>query len=266
MPSHNGIWQWALQNGILPCAYNHCINRWIAAPVKKELSCVLFCILGCYLHPPEDSPGRHGPGIHLSDLWALLPCCYDSREFISINSVSPQAAVLRRMCEWLILTVWIIPAVLYGLWCLSFLQGKMVLQLSKEPSARLLKHVVRCYLRLSDNSRWIDCFLYCDMSDNAKVKKKKNCLALTLLTLPFVLIQSQRSTEAVPPWSAQRHHFCPSLEGRHHHQALAGPAGEEPAGGTGHRSQRHSSSSTVTSPPSLTFPTRRTPAQNCRTA
>ncbi|XP_011356901.1 CCR4-NOT transcription complex subunit 9 [Pteropus vampyrus] len=32
-------------------------------------------------------------------------------------------------------------------------QGKMVLQLSKEPSARLLKHVVRCYLRLSDNPR-----------------------------------------------------------------------------------------------------------------
>ncbi len=30
----------------------------------------------------------------------------------------------------------------------------MVLQLSKEPSARLLKHVVRCYLRLSDNSRY----------------------------------------------------------------------------------------------------------------
>ncbi|XP_064385539.1 CCR4-NOT transcription complex subunit 9-like isoform X2 [Halichondria panicea] len=29
--------------------------------------------------------------------------------------------------------------------------GKMVQQLAKEPSARLLKHVVRCYLRLSDN-------------------------------------------------------------------------------------------------------------------
>lgn len=42
----------------------------------------------------------------------------------------------------------------------SFFQGKMVLQLSKEPSARLLKHVVRCYLRLSDNSRWFECFLY----------------------------------------------------------------------------------------------------------
>ena len=31
--------------------------------------------------------------------------------------------------------------------------GLMVLNLAKDPSARLLKHVVRCYLRLSDNSR-----------------------------------------------------------------------------------------------------------------
>jgi len=31
--------------------------------------------------------------------------------------------------------------------------GKMVIALAKEPSARLLKHVVRCYLRLSDNHR-----------------------------------------------------------------------------------------------------------------
>ncbi|KAG5214060.1 hypothetical protein JEQ12_009846 [Ovis aries] len=35
----------------------------------------------------------------------------------------------------------------------AMILGKMVLQLSKEPSARLLKHVVRCYLRLSDNPR-----------------------------------------------------------------------------------------------------------------
>lgn len=27
-----------------------------------------MCILGRDLHPPEDSPGRHGPGVHLSDL------------------------------------------------------------------------------------------------------------------------------------------------------------------------------------------------------
>lgn len=35
----------------------------------------------------------------------------------------------------------------------AIILGKMVIQLAKEPSARLLKHVVRCYLRLSDNPR-----------------------------------------------------------------------------------------------------------------
>ena len=30
----------------------------------------------------------------------------------------------------------------------------MVVTLAKEPSVRLLKHVVRCYLRLSDNLRY----------------------------------------------------------------------------------------------------------------
>ena len=30
----------------------------------------------------------------------------------------------------------------------------MVLALAKDQSARLLKHVVRCYLRLSDNARY----------------------------------------------------------------------------------------------------------------
>lgn len=43
-------------------------------------------------------------------------------------------------------------------------QAKMVQSLAKEPSARLLKHVVRCYLRLSDNpryARFTHCF-YCE--------------------------------------------------------------------------------------------------------
>lgn len=31
----------------------------------------------------------------------------------------------------------------------------MVVSLAKEPSTRLLKHVVRCYLRLSDNPRYV---------------------------------------------------------------------------------------------------------------
>ncbi|CAO1419829.1 unnamed protein product [Diamesa hyperborea] len=35
----------------------------------------------------------------------------------------------------------------------AIILGKMVIALAKEPSSRLLKHVVRCYLRLSDNAR-----------------------------------------------------------------------------------------------------------------
>lgn len=35
----------------------------------------------------------------------------------------------------------------------AMILGKMVIQLSKDQSARLLKHVIRCYLRLSDNPR-----------------------------------------------------------------------------------------------------------------
>ncbi|PAV80205.1 hypothetical protein WR25_20083 [Diploscapter pachys] len=35
----------------------------------------------------------------------------------------------------------------------AMILGKMVLKLAREPSARLLKHVIRCYSRLSDNAR-----------------------------------------------------------------------------------------------------------------
>lgn len=37
----------------------------------------------------------------------------------------------------------------------AIILGKMVISLAKEPSARLLKHVVRCYLRLTDNPRLV---------------------------------------------------------------------------------------------------------------
>lgn len=37
-----------------------------------------------------------------------------------------------------------------------YIQGKMVLALEREPSTRLLRHVVGCYVRLSENSRYTD--------------------------------------------------------------------------------------------------------------
>jgi hypothetical protein len=36
--------------------------------------------------------------------------------------------------------------------------GSMVVMLQEQPSVRLLKHVVRCYLRLSDNARYVHTF------------------------------------------------------------------------------------------------------------
>lgn len=57
----------------------------------------------------------------------------------------------------------------------AMILGKMVLHLSKEPSARLLKHVVRCYLRLSDNPRARDALRLC-LPDQLKDNTFSNCL------------------------------------------------------------------------------------------
>lgn len=43
----------------------------------------------------------------------------------------------------------------------AIILGKMVIHLAKEPSVRLLKHVVRCYLRLSDNHRACEALQQC---------------------------------------------------------------------------------------------------------
>ena len=70
--------------------------------------------------------------------------------------------------------------------------GKMVIQLSKEPSQRLLKHVVsdpgcisvppyyhdsqvRCYLRLSDNTRACEALCQC-LPDQLKDETFAVCL------------------------------------------------------------------------------------------
>jgi len=57
----------------------------------------------------------------------------------------------------------------------AMILGKMVLSLAKEPSARLLKHVVRCYLRLSDNSRAREALRQC-LPDQLKDSTFQACL------------------------------------------------------------------------------------------
>ena len=53
--------------------------------------------------------------------------------------------------------------------------GLMVLNLAKEPSSRLLKHVVRCYLRLSDNPRAKEALKAC-LPDQLKDQTFAECL------------------------------------------------------------------------------------------
>jgi cell differentiation protein RCD1 homolog len=53
--------------------------------------------------------------------------------------------------------------------------GKMVISLSKEQSARLLKHVIRCYLRLSDNPRAREALRHC-LPDQLKDSTFLSCL------------------------------------------------------------------------------------------
>lgn len=57
----------------------------------------------------------------------------------------------------------------------AMILGKMVISLAKEQSARLLKHVVRCYLRLSDNPRAREALRQC-LPDQLKDNTFMNCL------------------------------------------------------------------------------------------
>lgn len=57
----------------------------------------------------------------------------------------------------------------------AMILGKMVIALGKEPSARLLKHVVRCYLRLSDNQRACEALCQC-LPDQLKDDTFATCL------------------------------------------------------------------------------------------
>lgn len=57
----------------------------------------------------------------------------------------------------------------------AMILGKMVLALAKDQSARLLKHVIRCYLRLSDNPRAREALRQC-LPDHLKNNTFHTCL------------------------------------------------------------------------------------------
>ena len=61
----------------------------------------------------------------------------------------------------------------------ALILGKMVHGLAKQQSQRLLKHVVRCYLRLSDNSRAREALRQC-LPEPLKHQTFANCLKVKL--------------------------------------------------------------------------------------
>lgn len=90
----------------------------------------------------------------------------------------------------------------------AMILGKMVLSLAKEQSARLLKHVVRCYLRLSDNPRAREALRQClpdQLKDNTFAnclkddKSTKNWLTHLLKNLEATPVNDPRSLGTMPP-------------------------------------------------------------------
>lgn len=85
----------------------------------------------------------------------------------------------------------------------ALILGKMVHGLAKQQSARLLKHVVRCYLRLSDNSRAREALRQC-LPEPLKDVTFATCLRddpatkRWLTTLLYNLSEAPASSQQVP--------------------------------------------------------------------
>lgn len=78
----------------------------------------------------------------------------------------------------------------------AMILGKMVISLEKDHSARLLKHVVRCYLRLSDNARAREALRQC-LPDQLRDATFTSCLSEDKSTKNW-LTQLIKNLEAVP--------------------------------------------------------------------
>ncbi|XP_015906405.1 CCR4-NOT transcription complex subunit 9 [Parasteatoda tepidariorum] len=84
----------------------------------------------------------------------------------------------------------------------AMILGKMVISLSKEQSARLLKHVIRCYLRLSDNPRAREALRQC-LPDNLKDNTFATCLKDDKSTKHW-LSQLLKNLETATPVTEER--------------------------------------------------------------
>merc|ERR1712211_213821 len=78
-------------------------------------------------------------------------------------------------------------------YAVSSVFGKMVTTLQQAPSIRLLKHVIRCYLRLSDNPRAREALRQC----------LPECLQADPSCLPEAIANCLREDSATIRWLSQ---------------------------------------------------------------
>lgn len=115
----------------IPVDHRNCpiVSHHYGQRIRAEQNCG-------HIHYSEDIAGRIRSLVHLSDIRKILSCChYTGKSFTNCPHFDPS--------HFHFLSLSLFP------------KGKMVIQLAKDPCARLLKHVVRCYLRLSDNTRLV---------------------------------------------------------------------------------------------------------------
>ncbi len=101
--------------------------------------------------------------------------------------------------------------------------SNMVQQLVEQQTVRLLKHVVRCFLR-------------CVPNNLRRVSHAKACVRLRSVIADERNMQAQRqcprpgSTTSMPPGTTSGRHILTSPEGRRRHEALSRAAADQPLG------------------------------------
>jgi CCR4-NOT transcription complex subunit 9 len=93
-----------------------------------------------------------------------------------------------------------------------FILSKMVVSLAKMQLSRLLKHVVRCYLRLSDNSRAREALWQC-LPDSLKDHTFANCLKDDSTTQKWLATLLANLEATIPPQGLPPHIMMPPGSG-----------------------------------------------------
>ena len=139
--------------------------------------------------------------------------------------------------------------------------SNMVTQLVETQAVRLLKHVVRCYLRLSDNLRWGYHYVTRITTPTTDIP--------ACSTFAVVVSQSPRGAPSLPPRTVTRRHLLALAERRPRDKAVSGESSARPERPRGWMSQGRTAKNEKrrrTVPLGLTIRERRRPSSRTKTS